>query len=158
MLPKKGTVILSAKIQLRKCPVIPDTNYLLKLNFTSGYKDSNSWKFLACVFFNSYFSWSGSHFQGLGLQWGLNSHLFHFCVGGTHLTKIFGSTPSPTPWGLNSCLKLVTLCSVVEHVWKLGMNVAMRSSKVTTCLFHKHMCITRMWQREGNHTLPSKLI
>ena len=46
MLLKKGMVILSAKIQLRKCPVIPDTNYLLKLNFTSGYKDSNSWKFL----------------------------------------------------------------------------------------------------------------
>ena len=46
MLLKKGTVILSAKIQLRKCPVIPDTSHLLKLNFTSGYKDSNSWKFL----------------------------------------------------------------------------------------------------------------
>ena len=58
MLLKKGAVILSAKIQLRKCPVIPDTNYLLKLNFTSGYKDSNSWKFLACVFFNSYFLFS----------------------------------------------------------------------------------------------------
>ena len=41
MLLKKGTVIPSAKIQLCKCPVIPDTNYLLKLNFTSGYKDSN---------------------------------------------------------------------------------------------------------------------
>ena len=43
---KRVRLFYQLKFNCVKAQVIPDANHLLKLNFTSGYKDSNSWKFL----------------------------------------------------------------------------------------------------------------